>query len=191
MSDESPLAIVAEIGAIFDQLRIPYVVGGSIASSFHGIPRATQDADIVAAIDDKNISDFIALLGDAYYADAGMIREAVSRRASFNIVHQATMFKVDVFVMRGDSYSRDEVKRGIVVAVETGHGVRDIRFATAEDTVLQKLVWFKLGGEISERQWNDVLGVLRVQPELDEAYLDTWADLFDVMPLLSRARRER
>ncbi len=174
--DESPLAIVAEVAAIFDRLHITYVVGGSVASSFYGIPRATQDADIVAA---------------AYYADADMIRDAVARRASFNLVHRATMFKVDVFVMRGDSYSRGEMKRGVVASVETGAGLREIRFASAEDTVLQKLAWFKQGGETSERQWGDVLGILRVQPTLDDAYLDTWADLLDVTALLARARRER
>jgi len=190
-ADDSPLAIVGEIGAIFDRLHVSYVVGGSLASSFHGIPRATQDADLVAALGDQHVDELVRALGDAYYADADMIRDAVAHRASFNVVHRPTMFKVDVFVMRGDSYSRGEVQRGVVAAVETGSGTRDIRFATAEDIVLQKLVWFKRGGGTSERQWNDVLGVLRVQPALDDAYLDTWADLLDITALLVRARRER
>ena len=189
--DDSPLAIVGEVGAIFDRLHVPYVVGGSLASSFHGIPRATQDADLVAALGEQHVDELVRALGDAYYADAEMIRDAIARRASFNLVHRATMFKVDVFVMRGDSYSRGEVARGLVASVDTGDGVRDIRFATAEDTILQKLSWFKQGGGISERQWNDVLGVLRVQAALDDAYLDTWADLLDVTALLVRARRER
>lgn len=191
MADESPLAIVAEVAAIFDRLSIAYVVGGSLASSFYGIPRSTQDADIVAAMSAENVSPFVAALGDAYYADPGMIRDAIARRASFNLVHRATMFKVDVFVMRGDSYSRGEMARGVVASVETGVGLSEIRFASAEDTVLQKLAWFKQGGGTSERQWADVLGVLRVQPKLDDAYLDTWADLLDVTALLARARRER
>lgn len=184
--DETPLEIVAAVGAIFDRLRVPYVVGRSIASSFHGVPRATQDADVVAAIDERVIADFVAALGDEYYADADMIRDAVAR---FNVVHGPTMFKVDVFVMRGDSYSRGEMQRGIIASVETARGPREIRFATVEDTLLQKLVWYKLGGQVSDRQWQDVLGMLRVQERLDDAYLDTWAELFDVAALLDRARR--
>lgn len=189
--DDSPLAIVAEVATIFDRLGIAYVVGGSIASSFYGIPRATQDADLVAALSEQNVTNLVSALGETYYADQDMIRDAIARRASFNLVHRATMFKVDVFVMRGDAYSRGEMKRGIVASVETGAGLRDIRFASAEDTVLQKLAWFKEGGGTSERQWNDVLGILRVQPALDDAYLDTWADLLDITALLARARRDR
>jgi hypothetical protein len=189
--DESPLVVVADVGAIFDQLHVPYVVGGSIASSFHGIPRSTQDVDFVAALSEAVIPPFVQALGDAYYADADMIRDAVARRASFNIVHRPTMFKIDVFVMRGDSYSLGEMKRGVVATVTTSAGAREIRFATAEDTLLQKLAWYKLGGEVSDRQWQDVLGIMRVQAMLDDRYLDEWADLLDVKALLARARRER
>ncbi len=189
--DESPLVVVAGIGAIFDELQVPYIVGGSVASSFHGIPRSTQDADFVAALNEAVIPQFVKALGDDYYADADMIRDAVARRASFNIVHRPTMFKIDVFVMRGDSYSRGEIDRGVVVAVMTSAGTRPIRFATAEDTILQKLAWYKLGSEVSDRQWQDVLGIMRVQATLDDRYLDEWADLLDVKVLLGRARRER
>jgi hypothetical protein len=188
--DESPLVVVADVGAVLDRLRAPYIVGGSIASSFHGIPRATQDADFVAALNEGVIASFVDALGDDYYADPDMIRD-VARRASFNLVHRPTMFKVDVFVMRGDSYSRGEMQRGIVASVVTSSGPRDIRFATAEDTLLQKLVWYRLGSEVSDRQWGDVLGILRVQTKLDQRYLDEWADILDVTSLLARARRER
>jgi hypothetical protein len=170
--DESPLVVVADVGAVFDQLHVPYVVGGSVASSFHGIPRATQDADFVAALNEAVIPRFVQALGDDYYADADMIRDAVAYRASFNIVHRPTMFKIDVFVMRGDAYSRGEIDRGVVVDVMTSGGARQIRFATAEDTLLQKLVWYKLGAEVSDRQWQDVLGIMRVQATLDDRYLD-------------------
>jgi hypothetical protein len=189
--DESPLVVVADVGAVFDRLRVPYVVGGSVASSFYGIPRSTQDADIVAALNEDLIAPFVQALGEDYYADADMIRDAVVRRASCNIVHRPTMFKIDIFIMRGDSYSRGEMQRGIVASVVTTVGARDIRFATAEDTLLQKLAWYKLGGEISDRQWHDVLGILRVQTTLDDHYLDEWADMLDVSALLRRARTER
>jgi hypothetical protein len=96
--DESPLVVVADVGAVLDRLRVPYIVGGSIASSFHGIPRATQDADFIAALNEGVIASFVDALGDDYYADPDMIRDAVARRASFNLVHRPTMFKVDVFV---------------------------------------------------------------------------------------------
>jgi hypothetical protein len=104
------------------------------------------------------------------------------------ISHDESGFKVDVFVLTRDSLARTEMDRRELIAI--GEGV-SAYFATAEDTVLQKLVWYQKGARISERQWNDVLGVLKVQRgRLDQEYLDRCASILGVAELLARAREE-
>ena len=106
-----PLLVVGRLARAFDDLAIRYVVGGSLASSLYGIPRATQDVDLVAEIGLPHVEALTNALADEFYVDAGMIRDAIKRRASFNVVHLATMFKADVFVTRGDAWSREEMSR--------------------------------------------------------------------------------
>lgn len=121
-----------------------------------------------------------------------MIREAILKRASFNVIHLATMFKADVFVMKRDAWSREEMARARQELLDGPEGAIAVRFASPEDTLLHKLVWFRLGNEISDRQWSDILGVLKVQGTLlDNSYLDRWAPLLDVADLLTRARSQQ
>jgi hypothetical protein len=187
-----PVLVVAKIASVFDALGIRYVVGGSLASSVYGIPRATQDVDLVADIRPSHVDAITSALTDEFYVDADMIRDALRHRASFNVIHLATMFKADVFIFRGDSWAREEMERARTEQLDAPEGKVTIRFASPEDTLLHKLIWYKLGNQVSDRQWNDVLGVLRVQGDaLDVAYLDRWAPLLDVVDLLSRARQQR
>lgn len=184
-----PLSVVAQVADAFNKLGVSYLVGGSLASSVYGIPRATQDVDLVADLPLAAVEDFCSLLKDSFYVDGDMIRDAIARRASFNVVHLGTMFKADVFIMKGDSWSREEMSRVREETIES-LGV-SIRFASPEDVLLHKLIWYKLGNEISDRQWGDILGVLRVQGDLlDQKYLEYWADILDVLKLLSRALKE-
>jgi len=185
-----PLLVVARVAAALEALGVRYVVGGSLASSLYGVPRSTQDVDLVAELLDEHVVPFVASLAGEFYVDADMIRDAIARRASFNVVHLATMFKADVFIPRLDAWSRGELTRGVIQNVEVGGTSFTLRLASAEDTLLHKLVWYRLGDEISERQWKDVLGILRIQgTSLDERYLDQWAIVLDVVELLARARR--
>lgn len=186
-----PLQVVAQIATALDALGVRYVVGGSLASSLYGIPRSTQDVDLIAELRGEHVDAFVASLKGAFYVDADMIRQAIARRASFNVVHLATMFKGDVFIPRLDAWSRGELARGAIQRVEVGGASFALRLASAEDTLLHKLVWYRLGDEVSDRQWRDVLGILRVQGAgLDDDYLDEWAAALDVASLLARARRE-
>ena len=186
-----PILVVARLVASLDELAIPYVVGGSLASSVYGIPRATQDVDLVADLELDQVDAFTASLVADFYVDAGMIIDAIKRRASFNVVHLATMYKADIFVKQGDSWSRGQFTRARLEQFEVDERTVTIRFSSPEDTLLHKLIWYKLGNEISDRQWGDVLGVIKVQGQLlDNVYLDTWADALDVVGLLGRARRE-
>ena len=186
-----PLLVIVRLARTFDELGISYVVGGSLASSLYGIPRATQDVDLVAEIELSQVEALTSLLAGEFYVDAAMIRDAIRRRASFNVVHLATMFKADIFIPKGDSWSAQELARARSEPFDTPEGRVKIRFASAEDTLLHKLVWYRLGNEVSDRQWGDILGVLKVQAgSLDQHYLDDWARLLQVQDLLARARQE-
>lgn len=186
-----PLSIVSRVVHALDAVGIRYVVGGSLASSIYGIPRATQDADFVAEIRPSDVEKVAARLQGEFYADTAMMYEAIDRCTSFNLLHLETMFKADVFIRKEDAWSREQMRRGRVEQLETPAGAVSIRFASAEDTVLHKLMWYKLGDEVSDRQWGDILGILKVQGDrLDQAYLNQWAPVLEVADLLARARRE-
>lgn len=184
-----PLLVVGQIGNVLDQMGIRYVVGGSVASSVYGVPRATQDVDLVAEMFGKHVDPFVEALAANFYVDADMICEAITRRASFNVVHLATMFKADIFLFKREPWMESEMSRGRLETLTTEAGPVTIRFASPEDTLLHKLVWFRMGGETSDRQWSDILGVLKVQgPRIDQMYLEEWAPQLGVADLLVRAQ---
>ena len=187
-----PILVVARLVQAFDALGVPYLVGGSLASSVYGVPRATQDVDLVADLDASHAEQIGQLLSSDFYVDVDMIREAVARRASFNVIHLTTMFKADVFIMKRDAWAREEMSRARQEHLDGPNGTVTIRFASPEDTLLHKLVWFRLGNEISDRQWSDIHGVLKIQGErLDREYLDRWAPVLKVADLLERARSQQ
>jgi hypothetical protein len=174
----------------FDALRIPYFLAGSMASSVHGIYRATADADFVAAVRPHHAEPLAQLLQPAFYADAPAIRAACEAGRSFNVIHLDTMLKVDVFVLRPDPFFLSQMRRRLLLPT-TPDQQTALYVATPEDTILAKLDWYREGGGISDRQWNDILGVLKVQGEtLDSAYLDEWARILKVADLLHRARKD-
>lgn len=171
----------------FEALRVPYFLGGSMASSVHGIYRATADADFVAALGPHHAEPLVRLLQPAFYADLEAIRTATVSHRSFNVIHLDTMLKVDVFVASSAPFHLMQMRRRVLQAT-TPDGKTTFYVASPEDTVLAKLRWYRDGGGVSDRQWNDVLGVLKVQgPALDRAYLEEWARELGVTELLHRA----
>ena len=149
-----------------------------------------MDIDLVAEMAESHIPEFVSALVGDYYVDADMIREAIRERSSFNLIHQATMFKVDVFIPKGRLYDREAMRRRHRERF-SAEGL-EVPVATAEDIVLAKLEWFERGGRSSERQWRDVLGIIRMQGEaLDAEYLQHWAAELGVAELLSKAAAER
>ncbi|MCP4628692.1 MAG: hypothetical protein GY850_35070 [bacterium] len=185
-----PIQVTQIIANVFDRLQIPYLVGGSLASSLHGIPRATQDVDMVVDLKSQHVTLLVKALEAAFYIDADMIDEAIQHGSSFNVIHLDTMFKIDIFVLQDDPASREEMKRRELykVSEEFEPG---LFLATAEDIILRKLYWFHLGGGSSERQWNDVLGVLQVQKEkLDYSYLQRSAHQMGISSLLKKAIKD-
>ncbi len=186
-----PLVAAAAVAAALERLGVKYAIGGSLASSLYGIPRATQDADIIAALAAAHADPLAERLAGTFHVDASMIRDAVRRRSSFNVVHLATMFKVDVFVAKDDEWSSLQLSRAQRERIGGAGESVELLFASPEDTLLHKLVWYRLGGETSDRQWRDAVGVVRVQDAaLDAAYLAAWAPRLGVDDLLARARAD-
>ena len=170
-------------------LAVPYYVGGSVASSVTGVVRATLDVDLVAAIHLEHTAPHTAALSQHYYVDIEMMQQAVRQCSSFNVIHLATMFKIDVFVPQDTPFARVNMHRRLSLEVpEVG---RTLYFCTPEDVVLHKLLWYRAGSGVSDRQWYDLQGVLRLQAQrLDLAYLQRWASELGMAALLHRALDE-
>jgi len=176
---------------VLDQLGVRHFVGGSVASSAHGAPRASVDVDVVADLRPEHVRPFVDRLQDGYYVDEGRASSAVESRRSFNLVHLATMLKVDIFVSKGRPFDREALGRAQQELLDEAPAARRFSVASLEDTVLAKLEWFRMGGEVSERQWSDVVGVLRTAgTAADQAYLRRWAAALGVSTLLERALDE-
>ncbi len=172
----------------FDALGIRYHIGGSVASSAYGIARATLDVDLVADVNESHVHPLFGRLHDAYYIDEDRVRDAVACRSSFNIIHLASMIKLDVFILKTDPYHQAAFARARFEKLAEGATTRQHCLASPEDVILNKLDWYRRGGCVSERQWNDVLGVLKVQQSsLDMQYMHLWAAALSIADLLRRA----
>lgn len=168
-----------------------YYVGGSLASSAHGVPRASIDADVVADLDSGHVERFVAQLKDDFYIDEGRVRSAVLARRSFNAIHLATMFKIDVFVAKGRPFDDQALQRARPRALDDAPGARLFVVASPEDTIIAKLEWFRLGGETSDRQWSDIVGMMKTRASgLDDEYLERWTRVLGVEDLLEGARKD-
>ena len=167
-----------------DRFGIPYYVGGSVASSYYGVWRRTQDVDVILAIRPDQIRTLAKLLVQDYHIDADAWVDAFQHGQAFNIFFQQTFTKIDVMPLQ-TAHRREEERRAQLRSLFAG--TPPIRLSSAEDTVLAKLVWFRaMGG--SKRQWADILSVMsNQQPNLDLLYLQTWADTLGVRVELEQA----
>ena len=185
-----PVAVAIATTELLERLGIAHFADGSLASSIHGEPRSTVDIDLVADVTPDHVLALTAAFGEDFYVSEDAIREALRLGTSFNAIHLATAVKVDVFMVGNDPFNPERLahrERARLLA-DPPH---DVYVDRAEHIVLRKLEWYRRGGDISERQWRDVLGVLRVKRgQLDEARLDTWAARLGVADLLERARRD-
>jgi hypothetical protein len=185
------LTALLPVAEALEAANVPYYVGGSVASSAHGIPRTSIDADLIADLQAAHVGPFVARLQGGFYLDEDRVRAAVQTRRSFNLIHLATMFKVDVFVARRRPYDLEALRRARPMSLEGAGVIRPFPVASAEDSVLAKIEWFRAGGEASERQWTDIVGVLKtLGGQADVAYLRKWATALDVRDLLDRAERD-
>ena len=188
MTASDLLRALGPVVDVLERLGVPYYVGGSLASSTHGVARASIDADVIADLGPEHVAPLARELASAFYLSEDRMRVAVEARRSFNLIHLETMFKVDVFVAKGRPFDRQVFGRAREEALEDSPQARRFFVASPEDTVLSKLEWFRAGGEVSERQWADVVGVLKTGwGGLDRDYLARWASSIGVQDLLERA----
>lgn len=173
-----------------EQNGISYAVGGSFASSLHGVMRSTLDVDIVADMKLEHISPLVAALSKEFYADDEMMRDAIERHSSFNLIHYETAFKVDIFIQKSRAFDQMQLERRRTSVIATDPEER-IYITSPEDTILAKLEWYRMGGEASDRQWRDIMGILKTRAgELDLDYLHKWAMELKVSDLLERILKE-
>lgn len=185
-SDPEGLRVAFLVLEVLDRLGISYHIGGSYASAIHGIPRQTHDVDLVVDLRKDRVGDLVQALAGGFYVDEEAVARAVRERASCNLVHLATGIKIDIFVKGTAPFDVAEFDRKVAVRLgdEPSH---EVFVKSAEDTLLRKLLWYRLGGEVSDRQWEDVRGILSVQGErLDMGYLREWADRLAIRDLLDR-----
>jgi hypothetical protein len=188
--DRENLLVLQEVLAALSRLGIAHAVGGSWASSLLGKMRYTHDADVSVEPFPGKEAAFCASFGEDYYVSPEAVQDAIRRRSSFNVIHFPSGFKVDLFVRKDRPFDLSLLARRQPHPLPEGGGP-PITLVTPEDIILLKLEWYRLGGEVSEQQWRDVLGVLEVQAgQLDQAYLDHWAADLGVTDLLQRARHE-
>ena len=189
---DETLLLAVEVAKILERLGVPYFIGGSLASSQHGVPRATLDADIVARMTGAHVRPLLSALGEAWYADEDAIQEAIAKTSSFNLIHMDTAQKVDVFVAKNRAFDQHQFAACLRLSLgpsdADGHSPF---FASAEHTVVAKLEWFRIGGEISDRQWRDIIGILQVQAgRLDREQMVEDAKSVGVDDLLAKAIAE-
>jgi len=184
LSPADPVAIAVQVAGILERLGVRYVLGGSLASAAFGEPRATLDVDLAADLGVAQVGAFVDAVRHDFFVDAEWVAAEVRRRGSFQLVHRASMIRVDVFVPAWQGFDRWkwEHRRRI----ELGAGAA-LDVTSPEAIVIQKLDWYRAGGETSDRQWRDVLGVLKSQRgHLDLPAVREQADAMGVADLLAR-----
>lgn len=182
-----PIAVALHVIDALEHVGARYAIGGSLASAIHGVVRTTLDADILADLRLEQAESFVELLGASFYLDLDTVRAAIRQRSSFNAIHLATMFKVDIFIPKLRPFDASQLDRRQAWVADPTSG-RSVYVTSAEDIVLAKLAWYRLGDGVSDRQWRDVLGVLAVQAgRLDLAYMRREATTLGVGDLLARA----
>ena len=188
-SDDDLVLALEGVALAFSKLNVPFFVGGSVASSYHGAMRSTMDVDVIAEIETQHVDGLLAEINRTYYANRSAIEESIRSASCFNLIHLATSFKIDVFVSQRRAFDQSAMRRAQPVSL--GRSDRDpgieVPIATTEDIILAKLEWYRLGAETSERQWDDLTRMFATnRAKLDRDYLDLQAQSLSVSDLLER-----
>lgn len=181
----------APVARVFDALSIDYQIGGSVASSVHGFPRGTHDIDVEADIRAEHVANIVKELEAHYLVSKEMIEDALRYQSAFNLIPLDSISKIDIFIRKDRPFDQEAAKRkqkGIFLEDGTEF---PYFIDSAEDTILRKLEWYRMGNEVSDQKWTDILAVLKAQVfDLDFEYLQKWASELKVADLLERALDE-
>ena len=179
--------VVQRITEALDVAGIAYMLTGSFASARYGTPRSTQDIDLVIEATASQLRDLVTYLaGHSYYADLDAALEAHRRGSLFNVIDLNSGWKIDLILRKSRPFSREEFGRRRLINVE---GL-SLYVASAEDVIISKLEWAKLGG--SQRQIEDAAAIMRVQGEtLDNSYLKKWTAELELQPQWNAASLDR
>lgn len=174
------LSALAAVIELLDHLGIPYMVTGSVASSAHGRPRSTHDADIVIDPTPHQLHRLVVELDDrGFYVSPDAARAALAQRGQFNVIETSYAAKVDLIIRKARSFSIEEFDRRVAMDLPVGRGISVV---TAEDAILSKLEWSQVSGG-SARQLDDAAAIVAVASHLDRAYIERWAHELGVAEL--------
>lgn len=187
---EDPIWLVHQLASILNFLNIPYYVSGSVASSLQGEVRFTEDLDIAIEIDPKQVQLLIdVLIQDFYISDVAVYEAIEGVTNSFNVIHLETTEKADIFISRKTDFDLNKMsRRRLYISDEPAQA---FYVCSPEDTILQKLIWLEMADFQSQKQWRDILGVLKLQREkLDWSYLSLWSQNLGIKESLLKAMSE-
>ena len=176
-----------ELTAALTALGIRFLVGGSLASSAHGVLGATCNVDLVARIVPSQAKMLAKALGPHWYTESEMM-QAIKAGRAFNLIHIPSAMKFDIFPASTDFHD-SELERATLTPLRI-EGAALCPVATSEDALLAKLQWYRDGGEVSDRQWNDIGGLIAINDAMDWEYVNSWAARLGVTALLERARAD-
>ena len=189
MTDPGALALIVRIAGIMDELGIDYALGGSLASSLFGEPRATADVDVALRLDPEVGEALLERVGAEFYVPLDTARRAIRAHDAFNLLSSDQSLKVDLFVVGDGLLDRRQIERRVLIPLPGADA--GVWVTSPEDQVLRKLDWYRQGGSVSDRQWRDVIGIVLVRGDaLDRSYLRETADQLDLRDLLERALRD-
>ncbi len=187
--EPDPIDIAIRVAKAIEGVSGTYFVGGSVASSLQGDPRATNDIDFIVSLPVGGERALRDALGADFELDVDALHEALRRSSSMNAFFLPLLTKIDLFGLGREPYDQMEFSRRRPVAVRSTGETLVVK--SPEDTVLRKLLWYRAGGEVSDKQWRDVVSVLRVSSAvLDPAYLGDWSQRLSCADLLARARAD-
>jgi hypothetical protein len=191
LSESEIVTTIRPFIEVLDKLEIPYQIGGSVASSVFGIARSTMDVDMVAAFRMENVAALVKNLETVYYISEAGIKEAIARESSFNLVHLETMMKIDVFILKARSFDQTAFQRRRKDNLDSENPHAMYYVSSPEDIIINKLEWYQKGEMKSERQWRDIIGIMKVQGDsLDLHYCKKWAKQLGLGTLLESALLE-
>ena len=189
MTAHDPIAIALRVATAIESVGGAYFVGGSVASSLQGDPRSTNDIDIVVSLAANKVDALADALGPDFEVDRDILRQALLAGTSANAFFLPVLTKIDFFGVGRSEFDESEfARRRPVVLGEAGES---LVVKTPEDSVLRKLLWFRDGGSVSDKQWRDVVAILRVGGgSLDVEYMTAWAQRLGIGTELTRAKGE-